>query len=97
MNKKGKVELVEELVALSTEQAEETGGKKLTKKASSELVDLFTQAVKNLVAEEGDVLTLQNFLRIEKYKSPATNRRNPQTGETIAVPEKVRTKAKANF
>ena len=52
---------------------------------------------KNLVAEEGDVLTLQNFLRIEKYKSPATNRRNPQTGETIAVPEKVRTKAKANF
>ena len=53
--------------------------------------------MKNLVAEEGDVLTLQNFLRIEKYKSPATNRRNPQTGETIAVPEKVRTKAKANF
>ena len=97
MSKKGKVELVEELVALSTAQAEETGGKKLTKKAASELVDLFVESVKNLVAEDGDTLTLQNFMRIEKYTSPATKRRNPQTGEIIDVPEKVRSKAKVNF
>lgn len=95
--KNGKTELVNKIVELSEVHAEETGEKRLTKKATNTFVDLFAEAVRQLVADEGDSLTIQNLLKVDKYESKPTTKRNPQTGEIIEVPAKIRTRAKANF
>lgn len=99
MQKSGKAELVEVLLDLAKQHAEETDTKPVikSKKDSSTIIDLFAEAVKSLVQEEGDVLVIQNFIRLEKYLTKETRKHNPQTGEMFTVGPKLRVKAKANF
>jgi len=99
MAKNGKKELVAMLVELSSteEFKQKSGTKKLTIKAAGAMVDLFTEAIHNLVVTDGDSIAINNLVKIEKYEAAATQRRHPQTGEMMSIPAKVRTRAKARF
>lgn len=88
----GKKDLGAKIAEVSTAK-----GEKLSKVKGEAIVDLFAEAVRQLVQEEGDKLTLQNFLIIEKKMSAPRAGRNPQTGETMEIPAKLRTKVRANF
>lgn len=55
------------------------------------------ETVKALVSEVGDVLDLQQFLRLEKLLTAPRAGRNPQTGEAIDIPSKEKVKATAKF
>lgn len=93
-----KEDLVNKMVELAHNgESESKTIKKLTKKDTRELINLFADAVQELVVNDGDALSLQGFMRIDKYLSKPTVKTSPQTGEKIDVPAKVRTRVKSSF
>lgn len=96
MAKNGKVELVDKLVEVYNE-VKDPKDTRLSKRVAKDILNAFEEAVKELVAEDGDTLDMQGFVRFEKYLSKERNAVNPQTQEPIVVPAKVRTRAKAKF
>lgn len=91
--KNGKNDLINKMVEVYNGQ--EDG--RLTKIEAAKVLAVFQESVIALVQDEGDSLDLQSFLKIEKVLGAARKGRNPQTGEIIETPAKVRTKAKAKF
>lgn len=74
--------------------AEVSGGTQI--EAEKVLANL-KQTFEELVVEVGDVLDLQQFLRLEKVLRAARKGRNPQTGEEIDIDAKEKIKAEAKF
>ena len=68
MAKNGKVELVDKLVEVYNE-AKDPKDTRLSKRVAKDILNAFEEAVKQLVAEDGDTLDLQGFVRFEKYLS----------------------------
>lgn len=87
LNKKGKSEF-------KRTYAEVAG---TTQVEAEKVLENFKETVKQLVSEVGDVLDLQQFLRLEKVLKPAGKGRNPQTGEEIHFEAKEKVKSLAKF
>lgn len=65
----------------------------VTKKAATEVVGSVIDIIKDGILTEG-VVDITGFVKLEKVYKEATTARNPQTGESIAVPAKYIPKAK---
>ena len=65
----------------------------VTKKAATEVVGSVIDIIKDGILTEG-VVDITGFVKLEKVYKEATTARNPQTGESIAVPSKYIPKAK---
>lgn len=65
----------------------------VTKKAATEVVGSVIDIIKDGILTEG-VVDITGFVKLEKVYKEATTSRNPQTGESIAVPAKYIPKAK---
>ena len=70
-----------DLIEFVAEKAE------LSKAAAGRAVDAFMEGVTKGLVKEGKV-SLVGFLTLEKKKRAARNARNPQTGETVEIPER---------
>lgn len=74
--------------------AEQTG---LSKRESGELLEVVIDVIKGLVKKDGDVLDIQQFIKIEKKMDKPRIYRNPRTHEAIHKDATLRTRAKAKF
>lgn len=99
MENYSKKDLASKISELSKVVAEKENDskKKVSKTQAEYIIDLYGDAVRELVSGEGDKLTIQKLFVIEKYMAKPRKANNLQTGEVMEIPARVRTKIRAKF
>jgi nucleoid DNA-binding protein len=73
-----------------SEMAKRTG---MTVKESQKFIDTFVDFIKEALIE-GEKISFESFLSMELVEAKERNARNPQTGENMIIPQKLKCKVK---
>lgn len=76
-----------DFMKLVQDKMEENGAEKMTQKALSEAMTGFSDAIRQVIADN-EAVRFGNLGTFSGIVKPARKARNPRTGETVEVPER---------